>query len=177
MQGDLCYTGTAGALAYKKGGSALVFKTTGGDWATITFAWGSDGSDLDICAYWDGASSMKVGFNWNTSTAELVTSPYHILYSGDVKTPDSSEWCKIKMSPWSGNSNRTFKVHLNFYGYNANDYPAKTCVVIASQQNGSSLILNNVSCGTSAGSHASTNHPGVAITFDAKGFLSGLTRI
>lgn len=49
--GKLCYKRNNGNLAYKHGGSSLVYKVESGDWTTVTFAWGADGKDLDICAF------------------------------------------------------------------------------------------------------------------------------
>lgn len=171
--GKLCYKRQTDSLAHKKSGAALVYKIKAGSWTMVSFAWGSDGKDLDICAYWDGASSMQMGYGHNTSTSEQVSGAYHILYSGDITSTDSSEWCKVKMAPWSGGA-RTFKIHFNYYGFDSEDYPLNTCTVIASQQGGQTLIKRNVSCSTSASRAANTSDPYVTVEFDAKGQLTAL---
>lgn len=171
--GKLCYKRNNGNLAYKRGGSSLVYKVEAGDWTTITFAWGADGKDLDICAYWDGASGMQMGYGHNTSTSEQVTDAYHIFYSGDITSSDASEWCKVKMSPWSGDGSRTFRVHFNFYGY-GEDYTGSTCSVIASQPNGKTLYKQGQACGTAKGKAAQTSDPCCTVTFDATGKLIAL---
>jgi len=171
--GLLCHKHGGNRLCYKHGGAALVYKAASGDWTQISFAWGSEGKDLDICAYWDGAPSLQMGYGHNTSTTEQVSGVYHIFYSGDIQGTDASEWVKIKMSPWSSGA-RTFKVHFNFYGYNASTYPGNSCQVIAVQMNGGTRIVRNVTCSTRSGSAAQTSDPGVRITFDAKGNLTNL---
>ncbi len=170
--GKLCYKSGGSALCFKHGGSALVFKVKAGDWTMVSFAWGSDGRDLDICAYWNGAPDMKMGFGYNTSTSEQVSGAYHILYSGDIKDTNASEWCKIKMDPWSSGS-RTFTVHFNYWGHD-DDHPLDTCTVIASQQGGRTLIKRNVSCSTRSEEKAQVGDPSVTVTFDAQGYLTSL---
>jgi len=174
--GKLCYKHGNGSLAYKKDEGSLVYKSKAGDWTMVSFAWGSDGKDLDICAYWDGASGMQMGYGHNTSTSEQVQGAYHIVYSGDITSTDSSEWCKIRMNPWASGA-RTFKVHFNYYGYNGEKYPLNTCTVIASQQGGETRILRDVACGTAKGQAAQTSDSGVVLTFDAKGTLTSLEAI
>lgn len=176
--GKLCYKHSDGRLAFKSGGGdadKLIYKGSAGDWTLVTFAWGSDGKDLDICAYWDGASSMKMGYGYNTSKAEQVSGPYHIIYSGDERGTDTSEWVKIKMSPWSGGM-RTFRIRLNYYGYNASSYPANSCAVIATQANGPSKVLTSVPCATRSGepATATASNPGVILTFAANGTLQSM---
>lgn len=171
--GKICYKSGDGRPACKAGGSAPVFKADAGSWTKISFAWGSDGKDLDICAYWDGANSMKVGYNHNTATSEQTSGPYHIFYSGDERGTDTSEWVRIKMSPWSG-AVRTFKVHFNFYGYVSSTYPANTCAVVATQENGPSRVLVSVPCSTRHGQAAATSDPGVKLTFSADGTLQSM---
>ena len=73
--GKPCYKYNDGRPCYKKGGTQPVYKISVGDWTQISFAWGSDGRDLDICAYWDGAPSMKMGYGYDTSTSEKVSGP------------------------------------------------------------------------------------------------------
>ena len=171
--GKICYKSGDGRVAFKRGGSAPVYKAEAGGWTKISFAWGSDGEDLDICAYWDGADSMKVGYNHNAATSEQVSGAYRIYYSGDIRGVDTSEWVKIRMSPWSGGV-RTFKVHFNFYGYDAEDHPASTCSVIAAQENGASKVLFSVPCSTRRGEAATTGDPGVKLTFSADGALQSM---
>lgn len=172
--GKLCHKKSSSPLAYKKDEGSLIFKVEPGDWTMISFAWGSEGKDLDICGYWSGASSLQMGYGHNTSKAEQVQDSYHILYSGDITSSDSSEWCKVKMSPWS-KGERTFKVHFNYFGFDEEDYPLNTCTVIASQQGGETLIKRNVPCATSKGRAANTSDPCVTIAFDETGNLISLT--
>lgn len=178
--GKLIYRNNDGRLAFKAGGpdaGKLAYKVISGGWTTVTFAWGSNGKDLDICAYWDGASIMQMGYGHNTSKAEQIRDAYHIFYSGDIKDVDSSEWVKIKMIPWSGGE-RTFRVHFNFFGYDASQYPASTCTVIAAQEEGPCLVLNNVQCGTNnpegRSRPAEVTDPGVVLTFAADGTLASM---
>lgn len=168
--GKLCFKKTTQELCYKKSTGELIYKSQGGDWTMVSFAWGSEGKDLDICAYWEGASSLQMGYGHNTSTSEQVSGAYHILYSGDITSTDASEWVKIRMKPWNSGT-RTFKVHFNYYGYDAKSYPLATCTVIASQQGGKTLIKRNVQCATSKQKAAQTSDPGVTIVFDEKGSL------
>ena len=171
--GKLCHSLSADNLAYKKDGEELVFKTKGGDWTVISYAWGSDGKDLDICAYWSGASDLQMGYGHNISTTEQVQGSYHIIYSGDITSTDASEWCKVKMKPWS-QGERTFKVHFNYFGYDGDAYPLGTCTVIASQLGGETIIKRNVPCSTTQGKAATTSDPFVTITFDKSGNLASV---
>lgn len=171
--GNICYKAGDGRVAFKRGGSAPIFKVDAGGWTTVTFAWGSDGKDLDICAYWDGAIDMKVGYNYITSQAEQVSGAYHIYYSGDILGIDTSEWVRIKMVPWSGGGERTFRVHFNFFRHSTT-YPATTCAVIAAQDNGSSKALFNVPCSGVYNRGALTTDPGVLLTFAADGTLQSM---
>jgi hypothetical protein len=170
----------AGKLCYKASGAdagKLVYKVDAGRLTTITFAWGTDGKDLDICAFWTGAPSMVMGYGYNTSKQEQISGAYHITYSGDERGTNVSEWVKIKMTPWSAGA-RTFDIHLNFFGYDPSTYPANKCIVVASQENGGSIILRDVNCGTNDGSTTSrkalTRDPGVRVTFDATGHLQSM---
>lgn len=178
-----------GKLCFKKSGSALVYsKRTGSDRyklvykgnpagvTTISFAWGSDGKDLDICAYWTNFPSKQFGYGHDTSTAEQRfgdNNEYYLQYSGDIKGTGGTEWVKINMSPWR--SGETFKIHFNFYGYDAEDCPSSICTVIASQVGGGTFIKRDVSCSTSTGSAAQTSDPYVTINFDASGRLTGIS--
>ena len=174
----LCYSTMQSGrpLCYKKNNSSrpLIYKAAAGAETVISFAWGGDGRDLDICAYWEGASGMKVGFGWNTSTAEQVSGVYHIKYSGDVTSADASEWCKVRMKPWGDGSSRTFRVHFNFYGA-SEEYPASSCTVIASQSGGRTLVKSGQACSSSHGRKADTGDPSCLVTFDASGKLVSIT--
>ena len=170
--GKPCYKHNDGSPCYKKSGTQPIYKVSVGDWTQISFAWGSDGRDLDICAYWDGAPSMQMGYGHDTSTSEKVSGAYHILYSGDIRGSDSSEWCKIKMKPWSGGV-RTFKIHFNYYGYDSS-HTANTCTVIASQIGGGTFVKRNQSCSTDSGRAANTNDPFCIVSFDETGKLIGV---
>ena len=168
----------AGKLAYKKSGSdagKLIYKANLGGRTKVTFAWGSDGKDLDICAFWDAAPSLKVGYGYQ-SGGEHSSGAYHISYSGDIRGVDTSEWVEIEQRPWSGGPT-TFTVYLNFFGYDAERYPASTCAVIAAQENGETKVLYDVPCGTTHGSKATSGHGGVRLHFDSSGFLERMTTV
>ena len=171
--GKLVYKHGNGSLAYKKSGEqagSLVYKADLGSETLVTFAWASDGKDLDICGYWDNAPDLKVGWSYQQSRGEYVSGAYRIWWSGDVRGTDASEVLKINRSPWGG-APSTFTVRLNFYGYDSSDYPANTCSVIVSQVNGETKILHSVPCGTTGGSPATDANPGIRVTFDSSGFL------
>ena len=177
--GHLCCSASSGLLVWKQGGAheySLVYKIRKGEDTVISFAWGPDGKDLDICAYWEAAPDMKAGYSWGSGgwiSLDGVT--YTLEYSGDIRDADASEWVKIKKSVWSKGSN-SFRVYLNFFGYNASQYPASTCTVIATQQNGpTKMLLAN--CGTRALNKADpAQDPFVTVTFDATGKLVSLTQ-
>lgn len=169
-----CYNATSNFPCYKYGGSLPVYKVAAGGLTEISFAWGSDGNDLDICAYWDG-TDMKFGYDYNTGTSEYVypdadKGPYHVLYSGDIRSAGQTEWLKLKNTPWSLGAG-TFKVHFNFYGHSSS-YPASTCKVIASQQGGRTIIKDAQNCSTSSGRAANENDPYCVIVFDEHGNLT-----
>lgn len=171
-EGKLCYGKNSASLCYSKGGTGkLIFKgPTQGEETVVTFAWDSSGRDLDIMAYWDGASGLTAGYahgNGGTSGA------YSLAYSGDVTTEGASEWCKIKMSPWSAGT-RTFRVHFNFFGADE-EHPASSCVVIASQPKGKTLMKSGQSCSTSHGRAANTGDPCCVVSFDENGNLQSVT--
>lgn len=165
-KGHLCFK----VLTHPEGGK-LVYKSDSGKVTTISLAWGSDGKDLDICAYWLGAPDMVAGYGWNLSTSERVSGAYHLQFSGDIRSSDDSEWVKIRMSPWSA-GNRSFRIHFNYFEY-SEAYPANTCTVIASQKGGKTLIKKNVPCATRAGNgnKAKKSDPYVTINFDEAGKL------
>lgn len=165
--GQLCHKKDSVALCFKKGGSKLVYKIASGGETTVTFAWSSEGKDLDILAYWDGAPDLSAGYGHGSGG---TSGPYVLDWSGDVTSSEASEWCKVKMSPWSGSTSRTFRVHLNFYGY-GDDYPGSTCTVIASQEGGQTIIKREQSCGTAHGAAAKSSDPCVIVSFDASGNL------
>lgn len=178
-EGKLCYKPNDGRLAFKRGGDgSLVFKVAAGDWTQISFAWGSDGRDLDICAYWDGAPSMQMGYGHDTSTSEKISGAYHIFYSGDIRGTDASEWCKIKMKPWQNGGARTFKVHFNYFGHDS-EHGASTCTVIASQMGGETFVKREQACSTSEdGTNpraANTGDPYCVVSFDETGKLIGVS--
>ena len=170
----------AGKLAYKAAGSSvgqLVYKVMAGQTTQITFAWGSDGYDLDICAYWEGDPDMKVGFGYDTSTAEHIRGVFKIQYSGDVIAADDAEWVKVSKTVWSDGS-RNFRVYLNFFGHYTGQYDLDKCTVIAAQMGGRTLIRRNVPCGIVDDSKAVPGRdPGVMITFDAEGNLDAIDLI
>lgn len=181
-EGKLCYKPNDGRLVFKRGGDgSLVFKVTPGDWTQISFAWGSDGNDLDICAYWDG-TDMKFGYGYNTGTSEYVypdvdKGPYHVLYSGDIRDVGQTEWLKLKNTPWSLGA-RTFKVHFNYFGYDS-EHSANTCTVIASQMGGDTFMKREQPCSTTAGRKAIGGSgpdadPYCVVSFDETGKLIGV---
>ena len=182
--GKLChhYTASSRVLVHKSGGVSLVYKAKCGEETTVTFAWGTDGKDLDICAYWEAAPNMKAGWQWSADWSQPTTTSttesgaeYTIGYSGDIRNVDSAEWVKIKKFPWSKGS-RVFKVYLNFYGYDSSQYPATTCTVIAAQMNGPTKMLT-VNCGHRSGNRADpAQDPCVTISFDATGKLQSVTQ-
>lgn len=184
--GHLCRTAAQSrALVYKTGGAheySLVYKVQKGEDTVISFAWGTDGKDLDICAYWEAAPNMKAGWQWSADWSQPTTVTtvvdgvtYTLGYSGDIRNVDDSEWVKIKKSVWSKGSN-SFRVYLNFYGYNASTFPASTCTVIAAQENGPTMMLT-ANCGTHTGDRAEPSQdPFVTVTFDATGKLVSLTQ-
>lgn len=172
-EGDLCYKKGNNSLAYKKEGEnkgSLIYKVKAGGETTISFAWASTAKDLDICAYWE-AGGNKVGYQYNA----ISPSPYSISWSGDKTGNNESETLTIRMTPWSSSTNRKFKIHLNFFGFDEEKYPGSECYVIANQANtGKSLTKNNVSCGTNSSTKATTSDPSVTIEFDEKGFLKSI---
>ena len=177
--GHLCCSASSGSLVWKQGGAheySLVYKMRKGADTVISFAWGADGKDLDICAYWEAAPDMKAGWSWGSGgwiSLDGVT--YTLEYSGDIRDVDASEWVKIKKSVWSKGSN-SFRVYLNFFGYNASLYPASTCTVIAAQENGPTKMLV-ANCGTRTSKRAEPSQdPFVTVTFDATGKLVSLTQ-
>lgn len=180
MMGDLhklCYHSAQDpSLCYKGGGDKrLIYKVEPGAETTLTFAWGEDGKDLDICAFWDSAPDMKIGWHWNQTAGAHTTTVdgviYSIDYSGDMRGTDDAEWVKVDKSSWSSGLN-TLTIYLNFYSYDASTYPASTCTVIASQTNGPTKILENVNCGTRSGRRAEPGtDPYVTIAFDLTGKL------
>lgn len=163
-KGHLCFK----VLTHPEGGK-LVYKSDSGKVTTISLAWGSDGKDLDICAYWVAKPDMAVGFQWSNSQRDQIDGAYHLQFSGDITSVDDSEWVKIRMSPWSAGSS-DFRVHFNYYGH-SDKYPASTCTVIASQKGGKTIIKKNVACATVANRRAEKSDPYVTIKFDANGNL------
>ena len=179
------YTASSLALVFKSSGEnagKLVYKVAKGQQTTISFAWGKDGKDLDICAYWEAAPNMKAGWRWSSDWTQPTTVStivdgvtYTLGYSGDIRDTDASEWVKIEKSVWSKGSN-SFRVYLNFYGYDASQYPATTCTVIAAQMNGPTKMLT-ANCGHRSGNRADPSQdPFVTVTFDATGKLVSLTQ-
>ena len=176
--GKLVYKHGNGSLAYKKAGEqagSLVYKADLGSETTITFAWGSDGKDLDICAYWDDAPALKVGYGYNSTSGDYSSGAYFISYSGDIRGTDTSEWVRIIKRPWAG-APTSFTVRLNFYGHDT-DHQASTCAVIVSQANGETKTLFDVPCGTNGSNRATDADPGIRVTFDSSGFLDKVETI
>lgn len=167
--GLLCHKHGGNRLCYKHGGSKLIFKCAAGGETTVTFAWGSNASDLDICAYWVGDPNNKFGYDWNESTSEHVSGAYHITYSGDMRGSGDSEFCKIRMAPWNNGGSRVFRVHFNYFGTSSG-----VCKVIASQLNGQTLIKSDQACSSNRGSKATTNDPYCDVVFDSTGTLSSI---
>ena len=172
MEGDLAYA-QGGKLAFKlgdvkdEGVGNLVFKRDRPCATLITFAWGVEGSDLDILAYWADEPTLTAGYKNGSGGTK---NGYRIAWSGDKRGPDNGEWVRVSKTPW-GNSERKFIVHLNFYGYDPEDYPLDSCTVIVNQLQGGSRMIVNQPCGTSHLSKALQSHPYVEITFDDGGKL------
>ena len=171
-EGKLCYSKSGSSLCYSKGSTGLlIFKgPEQGEETVVTFAWDSSGRDLDIMAYWDGAPDLTAGFAHGSGG---TSGAYSLKYSGDVRSEGASEWCKIKMDPWSSGP-RTFRVHFNFFGANE-EHTASTCVVIASQPGGKTLMKSGQSCSTSHGREANTGDPSCVVSFDENGKLQSVT--
>lgn len=171
-EGKLCYKLNDGRLAFKRGGDgSLMFKVAAGDWTQVSFAWGSDGRDLDICAYWEDAPNMKGGYNYDTSGIDRTDGAYHLICSSDVTSEDGSEWCKIKMKPWNNGMRRTFKIHFHYFPQD-NEHPSTSCTVIASQIGGQTIIKRDQSCNNdSVKRAANTDDPYCVVSFDETGKL------
>lgn len=169
--GLLCHKSGAAALCHKHGGAKLVYRAQSGEPTTVTFAWGSDLRDLDILAYWDGAPGLTAGYGHG---AGGTSGAYYIAYSGDSTSADSSEWCRVRMSPWGSGGARTFTVHFNAFGF-GDDYPGSTCKVIASQPNGATLVKHDQACATRRGQPASTSDPSCVVSFDERGNLLSIS--
>lgn len=170
--GKLCRS-PSGSLEFKYNSTPLVYKGEAGDWTMVSMAWGVNGKDLDIRACWSDGGNV-VGFKYNSGAGDYSADRYGLQYSGDIKSASSSEWVKIRKSPWGGESR--FIINLNYYGY-SKTYNANTCTVIASQLGGETLIKNNVPCATRPNEPAYSSDPGVAIVFDSKGKLSRIELI
>lgn len=174
----------AGSLCFKAAGTYaghLVYKFGTGAETIITFAWGDKAKDLDICAYWLGAPNLKVGFGWNhhaagtyhvySDTVSGIT--YNIGYWGDVRDTNSSEKLQVWKSPiWSSGDN-TLRIHLNFYAWDATNYPDTNCAVIASQPGG--LTLECAAQTNPRSGKAFTTDPYVDVVFSSAGNLQSLT--
>lgn len=176
-EGKLCYKHGDGSLCYKHAGDgSLVFKAAPGDWTEVSFAWGSDGRDLDICAYWEDAPDMKGGYNYDTSGIERTDGAYHLICSSDVTTEEGSELCKIKMKPWNNGKRRTFKVHFHYYPQD-DKHPSTSCTVIASQIGGDTKIKRGQLCNNDGVKRPANNttDPFCIVSFDEHGKLIGIS--
>lgn len=170
-EGKLCYSKSGSSLCYSKGSSEqLIYKEAAqGEETVVTFAWDSSGRDLDIMAYWDGAPNLTAGYDHGSGG---TSGAYSLEYSGDVTSEGASEWCKVKMDPWSAGI-RTFTVHFNFFGADE-EHTASSCIVIASQPGGKTLMKPGQLCSTSHGRAANKNDPYCIVSFDINGNLEGL---
>ena len=186
--GKPCYKHNDGRPCYKKNGTQPIYKVSVGDWTQISFAWGSDGSDLDIWAYWEGAPNMCAGFRKESEPQSIPSSDpnsnpdetcsrdgaYMLWWTGDNKTVGGSENIKVKMEPWNGGGSRRLIIKLNFYGYDSEVHPGSTCTVIAAQLGGETKVKRGVECGTTKGSSAVSSAYGVVVSFDETGKLIGV---
>lgn len=140
-EGHLCFSAVSSSreLVFSQSSDPskaghLVFFKNQGDWTQVTFAWGADLTDLDICAYWEGAPEYTFGYKQKNETPP---SPYNIKWSDDETGTGVSEWCQIWKSSWKGGSN-VFRVHFNYF----RSVPAgSVCTVIANQRGGETKIL------------------------------------
>lgn len=180
--GKLChhFTASSRVLVYKSGGVHLVYKARRGEETTVTFAWGSNAKDLDICTYWLDAQDNKVGYGWQYHTAGIYQEypakvdgvDYIIGYNGDYRDTNDSEWIKVRKTDWTKGSN-VLRIHLNFHDYDAIQYPDTSVTVIA-VQSGSQTLTANVTTNQRNGKAFATD-PYVEVTFDTAGRLTGLT--
>lgn len=178
----------AGRLVFKASGQyagRLCYKAASGQPTIISFAWGEEAKDLDICAYWLGAKTSStdrtgyVGYGWNynpagtyqvySKTVDGVV--YNIGYWGDERNTSNSERIRVWKTPWSAGNN-TLRVHLNFYGWGST-YPDTSCEVIASQPGGQTLICAGRTNPKSG--KAFDTDPYVDVTFSTDGILQSMT--
>ena len=176
-EGKLCYNRSNGQLCYKRSGDGrLIFKATPGEWTHVSFAWGSDGKDLDICAYWEDLQDKKGGYHYDTSGTDIGEGAYHLICSSDVQTEEGSEWCKIKMKPWNNGGRRTFKIHFHYYPWDS-EHPSTSCTVIASQIGGETIVKRGQSCNNDGVERPANNttDPYCIVSFDETGKLIGIS--
>ncbi len=181
MQGDLCYTGTSGSLAYSVGSSRagnLIFKARDDNgWANILFAPNEVyGCSFTILAYWEGAPDATVGGE-NTAPQQVSSGAYKINYSGYAGVRGNAQWVKVRRRPWSAGA--VLKVHFSYNGH-ASGCAAESAYVSAFDASGGYRFDAHVPCnhGTGPDSHMATkDDPGVAITFDADGNVTKIERI
>lgn len=165
--GRICYKRGSGAVAFKHGGAAPVYKSgTQRGPATITISWGSGDRDLDVCGYWRGNESNAVGWNHNNQSQD----PYYASWGGDNTSEGGSETIRVQMNPWSFPGTRWYYVKFNFYGKSEG---AGTCTVTVTQGS-KTLTANNVQCSKNRGERATSGDPGVVAKFNDLGDLLSL---
>ena len=166
--GKLCYQSTTGKLCYCRPGGAgpgrLTYKQP---IANVYISWASDSRDLDICAYWVGMPDKQVGWSY---TNYVENEHYSLRWYGDNTSYGGSEKLLPKLLPsWdSAISNRTLRIHANYYGSSPTGVYS---VKVTSADGSDELVINNVRAGTRGGK-ALTTDPYVDIYFDTNGRAS-----
>lgn len=174
-----CYNQSSHMPCYKIASNQPIYKVEAGDWTQVSFAWGSDGRDLDICAYWEDLPDKKGGWDYDTSGTDIGEGAYHLICSSDVQTEEGSEWCKIKMEPWNNGGRRTFKIHFHYFPWDSK-HPSTSCTVIASQFGGETKIKRGQSCNNDGVQRAAIGGSGpdadpyCIVSFDETGKLIGV---
>lgn len=135
------------------------------DWANIAIEWAEwGGKDIDICGYWLGYESGKMGYSYiSSSNAKDVSTAWKSMWKGDnVGNGPENVMVHIENSELGGvTANRQYRIHFNHFGEAASDPHVRVTV----KCNG--VTLSEVSnAATRRQSKALTSDPYVTITFD-----------
>jgi hypothetical protein len=127
------------------------------NWSSATI------EDLDCLGYWTDLTAQQLGWNYSAGS---VNDPFKAVWQGD-NTGAGPEYIQVGVdgNEATGVETRTYKIHLNFYGYRGSGSSTARVTVTY----GGVSLYKTITPSTNSGKAATVSDPSVTITFNADG--------
>lgn len=136
---------------------------------SIVVSW-QDGNDLDICAFYSHRPDAKMGYSYSSNVADAGDG-FTASWGGD-NTSGGPETLSLSYSGQHGIADKSFEIHLNWY--NTGDGHSGGNATIRATDATGQTFYRTASAAHTKHKAAQAGNPGVVITFNNDGTISGI---